>query len=93
MKIFGLVILNKIYNNLLSFGQNVCYSFVIYNSVFVVVVGRIVLLLFDVFYFILFFYKIVKYIIGINLSGIEIWKILCKIIIIIDVKGLLVINV
>lgn len=45
------------------------------------------------FYFILFFYKIVKYIIGINLSGIEIWKILCIIIIIIDVKGLLVINV
>lgn len=43
------------------------------------------------FYIILFFYKIVKYIIGINLSGIEIWKILCKIIIIIDVKGLLVI--
>lgn len=43
------------------------------------------------FYIILFFYKIVlKYIIGINLSGIEIWKILCKIIIIIDVKGLLV---
>lgn len=43
------------------------------------------------FYIILFFYKIVKYIIGINLSGIEIWKILCKIIIIIDEKGLLVI--
>lgn len=43
------------------------------------------------FYIILFFYKIVKYIIGINLNGIEIWKILCKIIIIIDVKGLLVI--
>lgn len=42
------------------------------------------------FYIILFFYKKVEYIIGINLSGIEIWKILCKIIIIIDVKGLLV---
>lgn len=42
------------------------------------------------FYIILFFYKIVKYIIGINLSGIEIWKILCKIIIIIDEKGLIV---
>lgn len=34
-----------------------------------------------------FLHKIVKYIIGINLSGIEIWKTSRKIITIIDVKG------
>lgn len=34
-----------------------------------------------------FLHKIVKYIIGINSSGIEIWKTSRKIITIIDVKG------
>lgn len=57
MKIFGLVISNKIHNNPSNFGYKVCYIFAIYNRVPVLVVGRTVLLLFDVSYF--FFYKIV----------------------------------